>query len=86
MDIGIVPGEIGILPEYREVTGTPPGGYWAYMGLVGEEGRIQEGAARPLPLSPNRTRKGGGAPLAFPLSHSFLPPPSGTRKGESYSH
>ena len=23
MDIGIVPGEIGILPEYWEVTGTP---------------------------------------------------------------
>ena len=25
MDIGIVSGEIGILPEYRGVTGTPPG-------------------------------------------------------------
>ena len=49
MDIGIVPGEIGILPEYREVIGTPPGGYWAYMGLEGEEGRRQEGAARPSP-------------------------------------
>ena len=23
LDIGSVPGEIGILPEYREVTGTP---------------------------------------------------------------
>ena len=23
LDIGMVPGEIGILPEYREVTGTP---------------------------------------------------------------
>ena len=46
--MGIVPGEIGILPEYREVTGTP-GGYWAYMGLEGEEGRSQEGAARPSP-------------------------------------
>ena len=49
MDIGIVPGEIGILPEHREVTGTPRGGYWAYMGLEGEEGRRQEGAARPSP-------------------------------------
>ena len=49
MDIGIVPGEIGILPEHREVTGTPPGGYWAYMGLEGEEGRRQEGAALPYP-------------------------------------
>ena len=37
MDTGIVPGEIGILLEYREVTGTP-GGYWAYMGHR-EEGR-----------------------------------------------
>ena len=25
MDIGMVPGEIGILPEYREVIGTPRG-------------------------------------------------------------
>ena len=25
MDIGNVPGEIGILPEYQGVTGTPPG-------------------------------------------------------------
>ena len=24
LDIGSVPGEIGILPEYRGVTGTPP--------------------------------------------------------------
>ena len=32
----------GRLPE-------PPGGYWAYMGLEGEEGRRQEGAARPSP-------------------------------------
>ena len=31
LDIGSVPGEIGILPEYREVTGTPKG----LMGLLG---------------------------------------------------
>ena len=49
MDIGIILGEIGILPEHREVTGPPSGGYWAYMGLEGEEGRRQEGAARPSP-------------------------------------
>ena len=49
MDIGIVPGEIGIFPEYRGVTGTPPGVYWAYMGLEGEERRRQEVAARPPP-------------------------------------
>ena len=45
----MVPGEIRHIPEHREVTGTPPGGYWAYMGLEGEEGRRQEGAARPSP-------------------------------------
>ena len=49
MDIGIVPGEIGIFLEYRGVTGTPPGVYWAYMGLEGEEIRRQEVAACPSP-------------------------------------
>ena len=33
----------GRLPE------PPRGGYWAYMGLEGEEGRRQEGTARPSP-------------------------------------
>ena len=63
---------------YRNPSGTN-GPCWALVererGWPGQE-------ARPLPLSPNRTRKGGAAPpLAFPLSHSFLPPPSWTRKG-----
>ena len=49
MDIGIVPGEIGILPEYRGGYRNPRGGYWAYMGLKGEEERRQEVAARPSP-------------------------------------
>src|SRR4051812_49950859 len=48
------------------------------MGLKGkEEGRPGQ-AARPLPPSPNRTRKGGGAPPFF-LSPSLLPSP--TRQG-----
>ena len=34
LDIGIVPGEIEILPEYREVTGTPGN----LMGLNGPSG------------------------------------------------
>ena len=34
-DFGMVPGEIGILPEYREVTGTPPPPPGSYMGLSG---------------------------------------------------
>ena len=73
MDIGIVPGEIGSLPEYREVTGTP-GGYWAYMGHKGEEEGRPGQAARPLPPSPNRTRKGVAPP--FPLSPFPLPFPT----------
>ena len=40
------------------------------MGQEGEEGRSQEGAARPSPPSPNRTREGGRRP-PFP---SPLPP------------
>ena len=36
---------------YRSTGGLPepPGGYWAYMGLKGEEERRQEVAARPSP-------------------------------------
>ena len=49
MDIGIVPGEIGILPEYRGVTGTPPGVIGPTWALKGEEERRQEVAARPSP-------------------------------------
>ena len=52
MDIGIVPGEIGILPEYREVTGTPRGvngPTWAKR-----EKRKEQGRRRPA--------LGGGAP------------------------
>ena len=80
--------------SWRALGGSPtPGGSRIPPSLVGvgekrrgrERGWLGQ-AARPLLLSPNRTRKGGGAPLPFPLSHSFLPPPSGTRKGESYPH
>ena len=39
MDIGSVPGEIGILPEYREGYRNPPGAKWAMMGLSGKEKR-----------------------------------------------
>ena len=37
LDIGSVPGEIGILPEYREGYRTPPGAIWAIVGLSGKE-------------------------------------------------
>ena len=33
LDIGSVPGEIGILPGYRN----PPGAIWAIVGLSGKE-------------------------------------------------
>ena len=61
----------GRLPE------PPPpsrGGYWAYMGPKGEEEGRPGQAARPLPPSPNRTRKGVAPP--FPLSPFPLPFPT----------
>ena len=48
-----------------------------------------QGVARALPPSPNRIGLGGGPPflplLPSPLPPSF-PPPSRSRKGESYSY
>ena len=67
----MVPGEIGILPEYREVTGTPWGLNGPTWALV-EKRRGGQGRPRaPSPSSPNWTRRGGGAPLSFPSSSSF---------------
>ena len=71
MDIGIVPGEIRIFPAYQGVTETPPGVNGPTWALV-ERKRGGKGWPRPLPPSPNRTRRGGGAPLSFLLSPSFL--------------
>ena len=62
MNIGSVPGEIGILPENREVTGTPRGVIgptWASREK--REGTRRGPRAPPLP-SPNRTREGGRRP------------------------
>ena len=51
MDIGSVPGEIGILPEYREGYRNPPGTIWAFMGLSGKvKGAAMVGCAPPPPL------------------------------------
>ena len=67
----MVPGEIGILPEYREVTGTPRGvngPTWAKREKRKEPG----GGRAPLPLLVRIGQgKGGGAPLSFPSSSSF---------------
>ena len=43
MDVGSVPGEIGILPEYREITGTPRGlngPTWALVEIEGSKGSV----------------------------------------------
>ena len=81
MDIGSVPGEIGILPEYREGYGNPPGAKWAMMGLSGKEKRQPEMDRAPLPsLGPNRTRRGGRPPFRF--SPSANPIPTRIPKGE----
>ena len=65
----MVPGEIGIIPEHREVIGTPG----RYMGLSGREGKeAKEGAPTPQAQS---ELGGGPAPLSFlPPSSSFLLP------------
>ena len=69
MDIGSVPVEIGILPGYREVTGTPREPYGPSWALVERRNGQPKGAAR-LPPSPSpiRTRRGGRPPFSsFPL-------------------
>ena len=73
MDIGSVPSEIGILPEYREGYRNPPGAIWAIVGLSGKEKRQPNMGRAPLPsLGPNRTRRGGRPPFLFsPLPFPF---------------
>ena len=74
MDIGSVQGEIGILPDYREVTGTPPGGIWALVGLSGREERWPEMGRAPLPpLVRIGQGEGVGPSLSFPPSTSPIP-------------
>ena len=53
---------------------------WAYMGPKGEEEGRPGQAARPLPPSPNRTRKGAAAP-PFPLSPPPFPSPPRQERG-----
>ena len=73
LDIGSVPGEIGILPKYREVTGTPRESIGP-MGLRGKErGAASMGRAPPPPLV--RIGLGGGGvrgPLLAPSLFSLL--------------
>src|SRR3954468_4102248 len=83
----MVPSEIGILLEYRGVTGTPPGVNGPIWALR-EKRRGGQGRPRaPSPLVRIGQGRGGGAPLfPFPLSPSFSykarersPTPGGSR-------
>ena len=80
MDIGSVLGEIGILPEYREVTGTPRGFIgptWASREKREGRGTREEGKeGRPLPNS-DWAWGGSLAPFpSFPLkpNEAHIPP------------
>ena len=74
----MVPDEIGHLPEYREVTGTPPGGIWALLGLSGKEGK---GAREGAPPQAQSELGGGPAPLSFLPPSSSFPLPLQIGKG-----
>ena len=74
MDIGSVPGEIGILPEYREVTGTPRELYGPKWALVEKRRGSPRWAARPSPpLVRIGQGEGAGPPLSFPPSANPIP-------------
>ena len=69
----MVPGVIGYIPEYRGVTGTPPGVIGPHGPKVVEEERQQEVAHGPPFPNPNWERGGGAAPFSFLLSTSSFP-------------
>ena len=65
-DVGMVPSDSGIFPEYREVIGSPREKLWALWAIRGKHTSPQ-----PLGRRPIRTRRRGPAPLSFSFS---LPP------------
>ena len=68
MDTGKVPGEIGTIPDHREVIGTPREVYGPYWALVERRGKEQGRG----PPKPNPNWEGGRPPLSFlPPSSSF---------------
>ena len=69
LDTGKVPGEIGTIPELREVIRTPGEVYGPYWALVERRGKDQ-GRGRPPKPNPNWE---GGLP---PFPSSLLPLPS----------
>ena len=74
MDIGSVPGEIGILPEFREVTGTPRELYGPKWALVEKRRGSPRWVARPSPpLVRIGQGEGAGPPLSlFPPQRNLL--------------
>ena len=74
-----------ILPEYRGVTGTPRGKYWALVGLSGERGGPQGVAVPPMAVRIG-LGGGGGAPLSLSLSLSLIFPSVEKGKGGRILH
>ena len=69
LDIRMIPGEIGHLPMYREVTGTPRGVYGPYWALV----ELMRGRETRRERHPSPIRIGKGAdPPFLPPSSPFL--------------
>src|SRR3954464_4116489 len=68
----MVSEKTGVPEGYR--TPPPREKYWATWALVERERGGQGWPRAPSPSGPNWTRRGGGAPLSFSLSLSFLPP------------
>ena len=83
MDIGSVPGEIGILPEYRGLPEPPRGLNGPTWALVEKEG--SKGSVGCAPLGPKRLGLGlwVSAPSFLLPSSSFLPLLVELGKGES---
>ena len=67
LDIGMVPGEFGHIPEYREVTGTSREVYGPYWAIVGERRREPRRGRPPTP-KPNLNWVGVHPPPSFLLS------------------
>ena len=73
MDFGRVPGEIGTIPDHREVIGTPREVYGPYWAVMGERRREPRRGRAPQAQS---ELGGGSAPLSFlilPLPSSPTP-------------
>ena len=76
----MVLGEIGIIPEHREVIGTPREVYGPYWTLVERRGKDQ-GKGRDPPPQAQSELGGGPAPLSFLPPSSSFPLPLQIGKG-----